>query len=324
MDVFIQQLINGLSLGAVYALIAVGYTMVYGVLRLINFAHGDIFMMGAMGALLAATSWFHLASPNVPPWIAFSLMMLFAVVGCALLGFLIERFAYRPLRNQPRLTVLITAIGVSMLLEFGGQHPKVFGPTPQSFPKVIFNETAPAAPLVAAAAMSTGSQDSTESHIRIDPIDMLIMGLTVVLMIVLSIIVKFTRAGMALRAVSFRFDTAALMGINTDRIISFTFCLGSALAGVAGVFWGVKYGQVDPLMGLLPGLKAFVAAVLGGIGNITGAVVGGVLLGLTETMVIGYFPNGSQYKDGVAFVILIVILLIKPSGLFGTNVVEKV
>lgn len=306
MDVFSQQLLNGLSLGAVYALIAVGYTMVYGVLRLINFAHGDIFMMGAMAALLAAVSWFHLATA-VPWWVGFPSVLLFAMFACAVLGYLIERFAYRPLRDQPRLTVLITAIGVSMLLEFGGQHPWVFGPTPQSFPRIL-----------------PPGQLKLGSGVVLDVVDLLIFGLTLALMIGLSCIVKFTRAGMALRAVSFRFDTASLMGINTDRIISFTFCLGSALAAVAGVLWGIKYRQVDPLMGLVPGLKAFVAAVLGGIGNITGAVVGGLLLGLTEVMVIAYLPSGSQYRDGVAFVILIIILLVKPSGLFGTNVVEKV
>ena len=304
MQEFFQQIINGLSVGAVYALIAVGYTMVYGVLRFINFAHGDVFMLGAMIALLAATRWFGLAQYNA--WLALPLVLLFAMIACGLFGFLVERFCYRPLRNQPRLTVLITAIGVSMLLEFGGQHRWVFGPTPQAFPRML------------------GHQSVTAGGVAIDVVDILIFALTIALMVALSYIVKFTRTGMALRAVSFRFDTAMLMGINTDRIISFTFILGSALAAVGGVMWGIKYRQVDPLMGLMPGLKAFIAAVLGGIGNIAGAVVGAVVLGVTEILVVAYLPNGSQYRDAVAFVILIVILLVKPSGLFGTQAIEKV
>ena len=310
MQEFFQQLINGLSVGAVYALIAVGYTMVYGVLRFINFAHGDVFMLGAMTALLAATKWFHLADRS--PWIALPLVLIFAMILCGLFGFLVERFCYRPLRNQPRLTVLITAIGVSMLLEFGGQHRWIFGPTPQAFPRML-----PYPQASADAAAAAGS-------LSVDIVDILIFAITIALMLALSYIVKFTRTGMALRAVSFRFDTAMLMGINTDRIISFTFVLGSALAAVGGVMWGVKYGSVDPLMGLMPGLKAFIAAVLGGIGNIAGAVVGAIVLGVTEVLVVGYLPNGSQYRDAVAFVILIVILLVKPSGLFGTHAIEKV
>jgi len=304
MQTFLQQLINGLSVGAVYALIAVGYTMVYGVLRLINFAHGDVFMVGAFLALYAATRWFALAL--APWWISLPLILLVAVVGCGLLGYVIERFAYRPLRNQPRLTVLITAIGVSMLLEYGGQHPRVFGPTPQAFPAIL-----PQARIFIGGLV-------------ISPVDIVIFVLTVLLMLALSGIVKHTRAGMALRAVSYRFDTAALMGIDINRTISFTFVLGSALAAVGGVLYGIKYRQVDPLMGLIPGLKAFVAAVLGGIGNIAGAVVGAFCLGLVEVLVVAYLPGGSQYRDGVAFVILIVILLVKPAGLFGQNVVEKV
>jgi branched-chain amino acid transport system permease protein len=169
-----------------------------------------------------------------------------------------------------------------------------------------------------------GYKSVTVGGVSIDVVDILIFGLTIALMVVLSYIVKFTRTGMALRAVSFRFDTAMLMGINTDRIISFTFILGSALAAVGGVMWGIKYRQVDPLMGLMPGLKAFIAAVLGGIGNITGAVVGAIVLGVTEILVVAYLPNGSQYRDAVAFIILIVILLVKPSGLFGTHAIEKV
>lgn len=311
MQEFLQQMINGLSVGAVYALIAVGYTMVYGVLRLINFAHGDVFMVGAFAGLFAATSWFGLAR-GAPWWVALPLVLVTAMGVCAGLGFLIERFAYRPLRDQPRLTVLITAIGVSMFLEFGAQHPNIFGATPRPFPDLL----PPAGAGAAEAAAAEG--------IVISTVDIVIFVLTITLMLVLSYLVKFTRTGMALRAVSHRFDTAMLMGINTDRIISYTFILGSALAAVAGVLWGIKYRQIDPLMGLIPGLKAFIAAVLGGIGNIPGAVVGAFVLGLTEVMVVAYLPGGSQYRDGVAFVILIVILLVKPSGLFGKHVAEKV
>jgi branched-chain amino acid transport system permease protein len=307
MQEFLQQIINGLSVGAVYALIAVGYTMVYGVLRFINFAHGDVFMVGAMGALLLVTAQFtHLAA--APWWFVLPAVLVFAMLLCGALGYAVERVCYRPLRNQPRLTVLITAIGVSMLLEYGAQNRYAIGPTPQAFPRI----------LPALSFPVPGTQ------IRLDVVDVLIFALTVALMLVLSYIVRRTRTGMALRAVSDRFDTGMLMGINADRIIGVTFVLGSALAAVAGVMWGIKYRQVDPLMGLVPGLKAFIAAVLGGIGNIAGAVVGAIVLGVTEILVVAYLPNGSQYRDAVAFVILIVILLVKPSGLFGTHAIEKV
>jgi branched-chain amino acid transport system permease protein len=307
MQEFLQQIINGLSIGAVYALIAVGYTMVYGVLRFINFAHGDVFMVGAMAALMLATAG-AMHAGAAAWWITLPLVLIFAMLVCAVLGYVIERLCYRPLRNQPRLTVLITAIGVSMLLEFGGQNPMVFGPNPRAFPGLLPPSL---------SGMHIGG-------VTFDGVDILIFVITLALMGVLSYIVKWTRTGMALRAVSFRFDTAMLMGINTDRIISITFVLGSAMAAVAGVMWGMKYRQIDPLMGLVPGLKAFIAAVLGGIGNITGAVVGGIVLGVTEILVVAYLPNGSQYRDAVAFVILIVILLVKPSGIFGSNAIEKV
>jgi len=312
MEQFVQQIINGLSYGAIYALIAVGYTMVYGVLRLINFAHGDIYMVGAMVGLYAA-GWFRLMprpgeEPN-PSWLGFFIVLIAAMVICGVLGFLIERLAYRPLRNQPRITALITAIGISMLLESGGQ--KLFGATPQAFPQLVPGiEKSPAMFTVAGAMVSK--------------VDVIIFTTTLVLMLALRYIVQHTKTGMALRAVSFRFDTAALMGININRIISFTFVLGSALAAAAGVLVAVKYPKVDPLMGLIPGIKAFIAAVLGGIGNIYGAVAGGLLLGLTEVLVAGYLPHGSQYRDGVAFVILIAVLLVKPSGLFGKHGIEKV
>jgi branched-chain amino acid transport system permease protein len=299
MQEFLQQLINGLSVGAIYALIAVGYTMVYGILKLINFAHGEVFMIGAMVSLLLAKAigW---SGPT-----ALLLCLVVAVVACGVLGFSIERLAYRPLRNRPRLTSLITAIGVSLLIQYGGQ--KVFGPTDRVFPNVW-----PAL-----------SETFTAGGVSIAYVDLAVIGLTLVLMVALTYIVMYTRMGLALRAVSHSFDTASLMGVNIDRVVSFTFVLGSALAAAGGLLYAVKYLTINPLSGLIPGLKAFVAAVLGGIGSIPGAVAGGVLLGLVEVFV-GYLPNGSQYRDGVAFVILIAILLVKPSGLFGRTVVEKV
>ena len=311
MQEFLQQLINGLSIGSIYALIAVGYTMVYGILQLINFAHGDVFMVGALLTLTIARKFGFFAPPHVTQSLtAFLLCATLAVLTCALLGLIIERFAYRPLRNRPRINSLITAIGISLLLEFGGQHKKVFGPTPQAFPVDML-------PGVRLPLFTIGG-------VSISRVDALVLFATLLLMLVLTYIVLRTRTGLALRAVSHRVDTASLMGINTDRVISFTFILGSTLAAAAGILFAVKYPKVEPLMGLLPGVKAFIAAVFGGIGNITGAVVGGLVLGLVEVLVIGYVPNGSQYKDGIAFVILIAILLVKPSGLLGRHGVEKV
>ena len=313
MEYFVQQLVNGLSVGAILALIAVGYTMVYGILKLINFAHGDVFMVGAMVAYYLAT-WTGLYTGYAADGpidrggaLPFLLVIGVSAVVCAVLGFLIEFLAYRPLRSRPRLTVLITAIGVSLFLEYGGQQ--LFGATPKSFPQIW-------------PALSTGGL--TIRGVVLPTVDLVVLALTLILMAGLSFVVLKTRPGLALRAASFRFDTAALMGINVDRVVSFTFILGSALAAVGGVLYAVKFPSIDPLMGLFPGIKAFVAAVLGGIGNIAGAVVGALVLGLTETLVVGYVPGGSQYRDAVAFVILIGILLVKPSGIFGSRAVEKV
>ncbi len=305
---FIQQLINGLSIGAIYALIAVGYTMVYGVLRLINFAHGDVYMVGAMTGFYAATRWFHLA---VPAWLGFFLVLMTAMAVCGVLGFFIELFAYRPLRDQPRIVSLITAIAVSMLLEFGGQAKWMFGPDPKPFPDLI-------------PGVEARPDLVHVGQLVIGKVDAMIFLITLLMMVGLRWVVKETKMGLALRAVSYRFDTASLMGINVNRVISFTFVLGSVMAAVAGVLVGLRSPKVDPLMGLLPGLKAFIAAVLGGIGDIGGAVAGGLLLGVTEAMVVSYFPEGSQYRDGVAFLVLIAILVIKPSGLFGRATQEKV
>ena len=309
MQQFFQQLINGLSVGAVYALIAIGYTMVYGVLRLINFAHGDVVMVGAMTGYYAARNLLHLHE-NEPTWFAFFFVLLICMIVCGVLGYVIEFVAYRPLRNQPRINSLITAIGVSMLLEYGGQA--WLGADPKVFPQLIPN------------IEGAHSALATINGVIIGKLDAIILTLSITLMLILRYIIMHTRTGLALRAVSFRFDTAALMGVNVNRIVSFTFVLGSSLAAVAGVLLGIRSHSVGPLLGLQIGIKAFVAAVLGGIGNINGAVCGAMLLGLTEVMVAGYVKHGSQFQNGVAFVILIGVLLLKPSGIFGQNVVEKI
>ena len=305
MDQLPQQLIIGLSVGATYALIALGYTMVYGVLRLINFAHGDVYMVGAVSGYYLA-NW--MVKRNAP--LPLTLVVIFAgsILICGALGFVIERFAYRPLRSRPRLVVLITAIGVSLLLENLAQLGIFFGPTPRQYPESIKQA-------LATQVFRAGSTISLTYS------DILSLSVSLALMVLLTWVILKTRTGLALRAVSFRFDTAALMGVNTDRIISFTFMFGSSLAAVAGVMDGLRY-NVYPLMGVLYGLKAFVAAVLGGIGSIPGALVGGLLIGLVETLVKAYIS--SAYADAVSFVILILVLLIKPSGLFGSTAMEKV
>ncbi len=300
MDQLLQQLINGLAWGAIYALIALGYTMVYGVLRLINFAHGDVYMVGAMMAYYLA-HWLGFAV--APSTIGFVIVLTSSMLICGALGALIELVAYRPLRNRPRMSMLITAIGVSMLLEFGGQ--RVFGPDPKFFPQLIESRSL----FKAGAVVLTN-------------IDLLVICVSLFLMVVLRFIVLRTKIGLAVRAVSFSFETSSLMGINVNTVISVTFVIGSALAAAAGAMVGLRNPKIEPLMGVLPGVKAFVAAVLGGIGNFPGAVVGGLVMGVTETLVAAYFS--STYRDAVAFVILIVVLLVRPAGLFGKVTVEKV
>ena len=299
MDTVLQQLINGLSLGAIYALIALGYTMVYGVLRLINFAHGDVYMLGAFAGYFLANSLSLDTSPSILGAIA---VTLGAMAICAAIGVLIERFAYRPVRHHSRLTSLITAIGVSLLLEYGGQV--VFGANPRFFPQMIRSEV-----------YSVGDVQITNQNL-------LIIVVAIVVMFGLEFIVHRTRIGKAMRAVSFNLSVAKLMGINTDRVIAFTFALGSALAAVGGVMVALAIPRIDPLMGLMTGLKAFVAAVLGGIGNIPGAMIGGVLIGLLETW-LGATAY-STYRDAAAFAVLILILLFRPAGIMGTATVEKV
>jgi branched-chain amino acid transport system permease protein len=310
MQALVEQLIIGLSIGATYALIALGYTMVYGVLKLINFAHGEVYMVGGISAYYLALL---MIRQDAPPWVRMAVVLLGAMIVCAALGFCIEFFAYRPLRARPRLVVLITAIGVSLLLQNLAQDPNVFGPTPRTLPRLIETRTV--------ISFHIGN---TPSPITITNLDLFSLGGSVVVMLLLLWIVMGTRTGLALRAVSYRVDTAALMGINTNRIISFTFMLGSALAAVAGVMDAIRY-DVKPLMGLMPGLKAFVAAVLGGIGSIPGALLGGLLLGVIETIAKTRLPSEYKgYADGVAFLVLILILLLKPSGLLGRATAEKV
>lgn len=289
---WLQQLVNGISLGSIYALIALGYTMVYGIIKLINFAHGDVFMLGAFIGFYAIARWD----------MGFFPALIISMVVCAIIGVIIERVAYKRLRNATRIAALITAIGVSLLIEY----TVIFfrGASPEAYPEVLPNIN-----------ISTfGATISSQS--------VFILGVTIVLMILLQFIVHKTKIGKAMRAVSHDADAARLMGINVDNTISATFAIGSALAGAAGVIFGVYYTKIDPLMGVLPGLKAFVAAVLGGIGSIPGAMVGGLVLGVVETIVsaVGY----SLWRDAAAFVILILILILKPSGIFGKNAREKV
>ncbi len=296
----VQHLVNGLSLGSIYALIALGYTMVFGVLQLINFAHGDVYMLGAYIGMYTAHAFGFGQSSSL-----FSLIitLIASMVGCACTGFLIERLAYRPLRRSPRINVLITAVGVSLFLEFSGQL--LFGSDPKFFPQLF-----------------QPNVDWSIGELKINPLQIFVFFISITLMALLQYIIFHTRLGRAMRAVSFNHDLASLMGIPTDRVISYTFMLGSALAGAAGVLVGLTYPKIDPLMGTMPGLKAFVAAVLGGIGNITGAVVGALTLGLAEEFLVGYWA--STYRDALAFAILILILLFKPTGLFGTKRTEKV
>jgi branched-chain amino acid transport system permease protein len=299
---FLQQLFQGLKLGSIYALIALGYTMVYGVLRLFNFAHGDVFMLGAMFGIYIAR-WTGLESH--PSWFSLLGVLTLSMIVCGFIGGVIERVAYRPLRKAPRLSLLITAIGVSLLIENVSQLQMVFGPTPQAFPTLIEN------------------RKLLDWHgLTLSNIEALVLGLAIGLMVLLYLIVHHTKLGLAMRAVSFDFQTASLMGINVNQVILFTFVLGSALAGAAGVLFGMSYPSIDPLIGLPYGIKAFVSAVLGGIGNIPGALLGGFLIGEAETLTASYIS--STYKDAVAFIILILILLVKPSGILGRKVVEKV
>lgn len=292
METFFQQMINGLSLGSIYALIALGYTMVYGIIKLINFAHGDIYMVGAFIGYTMIHSF----------GMGFFPALITAMALSALLGVLIERIAYKPLRHATRIAVLITAIGVSYLLQNGMLY--FYGAEVRSFPQVVDNTLFEVAGL------------------QVSRIQLLIFATTLVLMVLLQLIVQKTKMGKAMRAVSTDASAAKLMGINVDNVISFTFFLGSALAGAAGVLVGLYYNTIDPMMGVAPGLKAFVAAVLGGIGFIPGAVLGGFTIGVIETLVSAY--GNSMIRDAVVYGILIIILIIRPAGILGKHVKEKV
>lgn len=297
MTEFFQQMLNGIHVGSIYALIALGYTMVYGIVRLINFAHGEILMMGAYFGLLSLTLL------NLP----FGLVIVVAMVSCAIVGMLIDKVAYKPLRNAPRISALITALGMSMLIQnlyiyFVGAKKRVV-PSVQLFGVDL-------------------SQNVEVFGIRITYTTVVTILLTVLTMGVLQYVVKKTRVGKAMRAVSEDKHASTLMGINVDRVISITFAIGSALGALGGVLYSVAYPQVNPMMGVLPGLKAFVAAVLGGIGVIPGAMIGGYLIGIIESLTKGYLK--ASMSDGIVFGILIIVLLFKPAGLLGKNIKEKV
>ncbi|HET7544563.1 MAG TPA: branched-chain amino acid ABC transporter permease [Polyangiaceae bacterium] len=305
MTQFLQQLINGLSLGSIYALIALGYTMVYGILKLINFAHGEVFMVGAYTGFYAAGALgvAGFEARNQPfPWYLALLVLLTAMAAAALLGVTIEFFAYRPVRSAPRLTPLITAIGVSLFLQNAGML--LFSPNPQRYPAIL-------------------SERRFEfMGVIVTNIKLTIFAVALCLMLGLHLYVQKTWTGRAMRALSFNIDAAKLMGIDTNRVIRATFAIGSALAAAGGILFGLDQITINPLMGVLTGLKAFVAAVLGGIGSIPGAVLGGLLIGLAEQLTAGYLSP--EYRDAITFLILILILLLKPEGLLGIVRVEKV
>lgn len=305
MDIFLQQIINGLVLGSMYALVALGYTMVYGIIGLINFAHGEVLMVGAL------VSWtvIGLIQPFLPPWLVLLIALLVACIAAAALNYSIEKVAYRPLRNSPRLAPLITAIGMSILLQTLAMI--VWKPNYKSYPTLL-----PSTPIHFAGASIT-------------PTQVMILVVTALTLAGLMWLVHATKLGRAMRATAENPRVAALMGVQPDRVISATFVIGAVLAAIAGVMWASNYGTVQHSMGFLPGLKAFTAAVFGGIGNLAGAVVGGVLLGLIESIGAGYIGDltggvlGSHYADIFAFVVLIVVLTLRPSGLLGERVADR-
>lgn len=292
---FLQQLANGISVGSLYSLIAIGYTMVYGILRLINFAHGDIFMMAAYFMVFSMIN-FSL------PWYISTVLVIVATI---LLGLLIEKVAYRPLRDAPRMSIMISAIGASFFLENLATY--LFTGVPKGFPDI---------PLLTRSVNIQGVSLTVATIVT--PI------ITILLLYVVLFITNKTKIGMAMRAVSKDFETARLMGININMVISSTFIIGSALAAIGAILWGSKYPSVMPLMGVMPGLKCFIAAVLGGIGNTKGAVIGGFILGMSEILLVSFLPMLTGYRDAIAFVILIVVLLVKPTGLLGEKVTDKV
>ncbi|HOP84894.1 MAG TPA: branched-chain amino acid ABC transporter permease [Syntrophorhabdaceae bacterium] len=289
----LQQVVNGIQLGAVYALIALGYTMVYGVLRLINFAHGDVFMLGAFVA------YFLISKFGLPVYLVFILTM----VSCALVGYVIEKVAYKPLRDAPKISLLITAVGVSLFLEYFLSLKALFTPNYIPFPRPFEIET------------------YDLSFFVITNVQLLIFIITFISLFILYLLIYKTRYGIAMRAVSYDKETASLMGVGIDGIISFTFIIGASLAGVGGILYGIAYPQINVFMGIMPGIKSFIAAVLGGIGIIHGAVVGGLIIGLCEVFVSAFLS--STFRDGVIFIILFAVLLFRPMGIFGKRI-EKV
>ncbi|MDH7478617.1 MAG: branched-chain amino acid ABC transporter permease [Syntrophomonadaceae bacterium] len=294
MEHFLEQVINGLQLGFVYALIALGYTMVYGIIKLINFAHGDVFMVGAFLGFFSFTYW------GLP----LTASILVAMAACALLGVIIERLAYRPLRYAPRISILISALGVSLFLEYFCSLKFMFGPN--------FRVVHP--PIEAVQWNIAG--------LNVTSLQLLIVAVVVVMLVLLQFLVYRTRMGAAMRTVAYDHDAARLMGINVDTVISVTFALGSALAAAGGVLFAIAYPQIHPFMGIMPGLKAFTAAVLGGIGIIPGAVIGSLIMGQVETLTSAYIS--SQLRDAIAFAILILVLLVRPSGILGRREPDKV
>lgn len=295
LDIFLQNVANSITLGSLYALIAIGYTMVYGIIRLINFAHADLLMVAAYIAFYGMLVF------TLPWYISFAI----AIVLTTLLGVSIERVAYRPLRSAPRISVLISAIGVSFLLQNLGIV--ALGARPKAFPRP--------------EALVWNIQIGNISFLSLT---ILIPVVTIILLLLVTFMVKKTKMGIAMRAVSRDFETSSLMAVNVNKVIAATFAVGSALAAVGGIMWSMQYPQVDPLMGLFPGLKCFIAAVMGGIGSIPGAMIGGFVLGICEVMLVGFMPELSGYRDAFAFIVLILILLFRPGGILGENVVEKV
>jgi len=326
--VFFQQVINGLQLGFVYALIALGYTMVYGIVRLINFAHGDVFMVGAFTSFYAIARfnlnmWPEFVAPGLPDWLSILIgvvtVILLSMVVCAFLAFIIERVAYKPLRTAPRISALITAIGVSFFLEYFGALPFVYTSNFVTYkrPFPVQNWAISAEGITQISAETPAPANS----VLISNIAIIIILASIFLVLLLNFIVRRTRTGKAMRASAYDKPTSRLMGINVDGIISVTFAIGASLAGAAGVLYAIAYQQVYVFMGIIPGLKAFVAAVLGGIGSIPGAFVGGLIIGQAEVLSAAYIST--PMRDAVAFTILVLVLLVRPTGIFGEPTSEK-
>ncbi|MGJ0845681.1 branched-chain amino acid ABC transporter permease [Tissierella praeacuta] len=289
---FMEQLSNGIALGSIYALTAIGFTMVYGIIRLINFAHGDVYMIGAFLTYTGLTIF------NMPIMLAF----LFGMIGASIFGILIAKFAYSPVFKAPKINLFLSAVGVGIFLENFAML--IWGPETQSFPTVINNKI------------------FSFMGIRVNTIQLIILGTTIVLVAVLTYIVQYTRIGRAMRCVSQDMDVSRLMGINTNKVVYFTFALGSSLGAAAGTLVAIYYKAAYPMMGYVPGLKAFIAAVIGGIGSIPGAMLGGLIMGVSESLGAAYISSG--YRDAIAFIILIIILILKPDGLLGKGIKEKV